>query len=118
MTRAEEQALKNHTFIGLNFYEIERLKEEFLAGYKQAEKDTREEIAKQLSKQWNDGYNNGYEQAIKDTKKELNKRLKSLWGEIPDASDVEKDNISKEQAFNLGKYNALESFEHFVETLR
>ena len=39
MSRADEQALKNHTFIGLGFYEIERLKEEFLAGYNQAEQD-------------------------------------------------------------------------------
>lgn len=39
MNKAEEQALENHTFIGLSFYEIERLKEEFLAGYKQAKQD-------------------------------------------------------------------------------
>ena len=46
MSRAEEQALKNHTFIGLSFYEIERLKEEFLAGYKQAEQDLIEKVCK------------------------------------------------------------------------
>ena len=44
MTRAEQQALKNHTFIGFSFYEIERLKEEFLAGYNQAQQDLMEKF--------------------------------------------------------------------------
>ena len=39
MTRAEDEALKNHTIIGFGPYEIERLKEEFLAGYNQAQQD-------------------------------------------------------------------------------
>lgn len=59
----------------------------------------------------------GYEQALKDIKEELDKRLESLWNKLPDASNVIKDNVSQEQMYNLGKYNALESFESFVETL-
>ena len=47
MSKAKEQALKNHTIIGLDFREIERLKEEFLAGYNQAEQDLMEKV-----KQW------------------------------------------------------------------
>lgn len=47
MSKAEEQALKNHTIIGFGPYEIGRLKEEFLAGYNQAEQDLMEK-----AKQW------------------------------------------------------------------
>lgn len=38
----------------------------FIEGYEQAEKDTREEIAKQLAKQWSDGYSEGYTKAEQD----------------------------------------------------
>lgn len=40
-------------------------------GYTQAEQDTRGEIAKQLAKQWSDGYSEGYTKAEQDLKEKF-----------------------------------------------
>ena len=48
---------------------------------------------------------------------EIEKRLDELWNLLPNASDVIKDNYTKEEANIIGKYTALESFEKFINTL-
>jgi len=48
---------------------------------------------------------------------EIEKRLDELWDLLPNASDVVKDNYTKEEANITGKYTALESFEKFINTL-
>lgn len=48
---------------------------------------------------------------------EIDKRLDELWDLLPNASDVIKDNYTKEEANITGKYTALESFENFINTL-
>lgn len=48
---------------------------------------------------------------------EIEKRLDELWDLLPNASDVIKDNYTKEEANITGKYTALESFEKFINTL-
>jgi hypothetical protein len=52
-----------------------------------------------------------------DLVKEIEKRLDELWDLLPNASDVIKDNYTKEEANITGKYTALESFEKFINTL-
>jgi len=48
---------------------------------------------------------------------EIDKRLDELWDLLPNASDVIKDNYTKQEANITGKYTALESFENFINTL-
>lgn len=48
---------------------------------------------------------------------EIDKRLDELWDLLPNASDVIKDNYTKEEANITGKYTALESFGKFINTL-
>ena len=48
---------------------------------------------------------------------EIEKRLDELWDLLPNASDVIKDNYTKEEANITGKYTALESFEKFINTI-
>jgi len=45
---------------------------------------------------------------------EIDKRLDELWDLLPNASDVIKDNYTKEEANITGKYTALESFKNFI----
>ena len=52
-----------------------------------------------------------------DLVEEIEKRLDELWDLLPNASDVIKDNYTKEEANITGKYTALESFEKFINTL-
>jgi hypothetical protein len=48
---------------------------------------------------------------------EIEKRLDELGDLLPNASDVVKDNYTKEEANITGKYTALESFSKFLDTL-
>lgn len=48
---------------------------------------------------------------------EIKKRLDELYDSLSNASDVIKDNYTKEEANITGKYTALESFENFINTL-
>ena len=48
---------------------------------------------------------------------EIEKRLDELWDLLPNASDVVKDNYTKEEANIIGKYTTLESFSKFLDTL-
>jgi hypothetical protein len=48
---------------------------------------------------------------------EIEKRLDELWDLLPNASDVVKDNYTKDEANITGKYTALESFSKFLDTL-
>lgn len=52
-----------------------------------------------------------------DLVEEIEKRLDELWDLLPNASDVIKDNYTKEEANITGKYTALESFEKFINTI-
>lgn len=48
---------------------------------------------------------------------EIERRTDELWALIPDGEKVISDKHTKEDAFNLGKYTALESFGKFIDTL-
>jgi len=48
---------------------------------------------------------------------EIEKRLDELWNLLPNASNIIKDNYTKEEANIIGKYTTLESFENFINTL-
>ena len=48
---------------------------------------------------------------------EIEKRTDELWALIPDGEKVVSDKHTKEDAFNLGKYTALESLDNFIDTL-
>ena len=48
---------------------------------------------------------------------EIERRTDELWALIPDGEKVIGDKHTKEDAFNLGKYTALESFGKFFNTL-
>ena len=50
-----------------------------------------------------------YKQAEKDIVEEIDDRMSELWEKIPDGKDVLDGTITIEQAFELGKYRALES---------
>ena len=63
-------------------------------------------------------WSGGYDAALDDVSKELKARLGKIWEKVPYASDVLEDNITKEQANELGRFAALESFESFIEKLQ
>ena len=48
---------------------------------------------------------------------EIERRTDELWALIPDGEKVIGDKHTKEDAFNLGKYIALESLDKFIDTL-
>jgi len=48
---------------------------------------------------------------------EIEKRLDELYDLLPNASEVVKDNYTKDEANITGKYTALESFSKFLDTL-
>ena len=48
---------------------------------------------------------------------EIEKRLNELYDLLPNASEVVKDNYTKDEANITGKYTALESFSKFLDTL-
>ena len=48
---------------------------------------------------------------------EIERRMTNLYPQLPDASKVECENISLEQASTLGKYVALESLADFIDSL-
>ena len=48
---------------------------------------------------------------------EIDKRLNELYDLLPNASEVVKDNYTKDEANIIGKYTALESFSKFLDTL-
>ena len=48
---------------------------------------------------------------------EIERRTDELWALIPDGEKVISDKHTKEDAFNLGKYTALESLDKFIDTL-
>ena len=50
-------------------------------------------------------------------KQEIEKRLSSLWDLIPEGEKVLKDDFTKEDANNLGKYTELESLLQFIDSL-
>ena len=50
-------------------------------------------------------------------KKEIEKRLSLLWDLIPEGEKVLKDDFTKDDANNLGKYTALESLLQFIDSL-
>lgn len=47
---------------------------------------------------------------------EIEDRLNKLWYLLPDASKVEKDNVTRSEAYTLGKYTALESIKDYINT--
>ena len=51
----------------------------------------------------------GYDRAVKDICAAIEKKLDALYEIIPDAHTVDDDTYTKEQAYALGKYVALES---------
>lgn len=50
-------------------------------------------------------------------KQEIEKRLSLLWNLIPEGEKVLKDDFTKEDANNLGKYTELESLLKFIDSL-
>ena len=48
---------------------------------------------------------------------DIDRRTNELWVLIPDGEKFISDKHTKEDAFNLGKYTALESFGKFIDTL-
>ena len=48
---------------------------------------------------------------------EIERRTDELWALIPDGEKVLGNKHTKEDAFNLGKYTALESLDKFINTL-
>lgn len=50
-------------------------------------------------------------------KQEIEKRLSSLWDLIPEGEKVLKDDFTKEDANNLGRYTELENLLKFIDSL-
>ena len=50
-------------------------------------------------------------------KQEIEKRLSSLWDLIPEGEKVLKDDFTKDNANNLGKYTELESLLNFIDSI-
>lgn len=50
-------------------------------------------------------------------RQEIEKRLSSLWDLIPEGEKVLKDDFTKEDANNLGRYTELESLLQFIDSL-
>lgn len=48
---------------------------------------------------------------------ELERRTDELYNLLPDASKVENVTITISEAYNTGKYTALESFKRYIDTL-
>ena len=48
---------------------------------------------------------------------EIEKRLDEIYPTLPNASDVEKGDSTLSGAYITGRYNALESFSKFIDTL-
>lgn len=59
-------------------------------------------------------YRQGYEQAVKDILTEIDDRLKKQWEKLPNSSDTLDGNITKEQAYEVGKYNNLEGLQGYI----
>jgi hypothetical protein len=50
-------------------------------------------------------------------KEEIERRMNNLWYLIPEGEKVLKDDFTKDDANNLGKYTALENLLHFIDSL-
>lgn len=51
-------------------------------------------------------------------KQEIEKRMNNLWYLIPEGEKVLKDDFTKDDANNLGKYTALESLLQFIDSIQ
>ena len=54
---------------------------------------------------------------VQKIKEEIERRMNNLWYLIPEGEKVLKDDFTKDDANNLGKYTALENLLHFIDSL-
>lgn len=54
---------------------------------------------------------------IEKIKEEIERRMNNLWYLIPEGEKVLKDDFTKDDANNLGKYTALENLLKFIDSL-
>jgi poly(A) polymerase len=57
------------------------------------------------------------EEKCSTVKRYIEERMNELWEKIPDAHDVENDNITTKDAIVLGRFMELEQLENFIEKL-